>query len=297
MDQAAALLPAGDAANPMERLLGTALRLPRMLREGAGTVEITAIVDALPSSAALSGGLVGYHLSQAVRAMAATASVTAAYNHGSPAERAAASAAFVHAVDAVSGGKLLRGNLLVIAVNLALDLLDRHPDPALDEAARRWVAESVARCAHPSDQSWAPAWFNLARLHRRSGGRDDLARGRAHALSALRGRTWQIVLQYDADYGLEAARRRPATSGGGPVVPRRRRGGSPCRPAADPRRPGPGARRRPRHGSRRRRGGRGRPRRARRPGRAGARRAVAGPASGSTTPIRSSTSPTCDTGW
>ncbi|RQX01853.1 CHAT domain-containing protein [Micromonospora inaquosa] len=208
MDLAAALLPAGDAANPMERMLGTALRLPRMLREGAGTVEITAIVDALPSSAALSGGLFGYHLSQAVRAMAATASVTAAYNHGSPAERAAASAAFVHAVDAVSGGKSLRGNILVIAVNLALDLLDRHPDPVLDEAARRWAAESVARCAHPSDQSWAPAWFNLARLHRRSGGRDDLARGRAHALSALRGRTWQIVLQYDADYGLEAARRR-----------------------------------------------------------------------------------------
>ncbi|MFI7662863.1 CHAT domain-containing protein [Micromonospora parva] len=208
MEQAAALLSAGDAANPMERLLGSALSLPRMVREGAGTVEITAIVDSLPSSAALSGGLFGYHLSQAVRAMAATASVTAAYNHGTAAERAAAGSAFVNAVDAVSGGRSLRGHLLVIAVNLALDLLDQYPDPVLDEAAQRWAAESVAGCAHPSDQSWAPAWFNLARLHRRSAGRDDLARGRAHALSALRGRTWQIVLQYDADYGLEAARRR-----------------------------------------------------------------------------------------
>ncbi|MFF0659119.1 CHAT domain-containing protein [Micromonospora tulbaghiae] len=208
MERAVALLPAGDAANPLERLLGAALSLPRMLREGAGTAEINAFVDSLPSSAALSGGLFGYHLTQVVRMMAAAASVTAAYNHGTPAERADAGRAFVQAVDAVSASQSIGGTMLITAVNLAFDLLDRHPDPMIGEAAQRWAAESVARCRHPSDQSWAPAWFNLARLQRRPGGRDDLARGRAHALSALRGRTWQIVLQYDADYGLEAARRR-----------------------------------------------------------------------------------------
>ncbi|GGM76334.1 CHAT domain-containing protein [Dactylosporangium sucinum] len=208
LDQAAAALLAVGGGSPLERLMGAALSLPRMLREGAGPAEIAAFVASLPSGTALSGGLFGYHLAQGVRVMAATASVTVAYNRGTPAERAAAGREFVEAVDAASPNQPIRGPMLTIAVGQAIELLDRHQDPLLDTAAQRWAQEATTGRAHPSDPAWAAAWFNLARLDRRRGGGDDLARARARALTALRGRAWQVVLQSDADYGLQAARQR-----------------------------------------------------------------------------------------
>ena len=209
LDRANRLLTdaSADPASPMEVLLSTALRVPRMIQEGARPAELTAFLDSLPSVESLSGGLFGYHLGQMIRVVTATAGVVAAYNHGKPAEVAAAGQAFIQAVDSVNASRAIRTQMLNIAVTQALDLLDWRPDPAVAEAAHRWAKENVTRCAHPSDQTWAPAWFNLARMLRRRGRPDDLARGRAHALSALRGRTWQIVLQHDADYGLIAARR------------------------------------------------------------------------------------------
>ncbi|WP_152037902.1 CHAT domain-containing protein [Micromonospora sp. B006] len=195
-------------AGPLETLLSTALRVPRMIRDGAGPAELAKFVDSLPSGESMSGGLSGYRVGQMIRFVKATASVVAAYNHGKPAEMSAAGQAFVQAVDGVNAGRPVRTRTLNIAVSQALDLLDRHSDPAVAEAALRWAEENVTNCAHPSDQAWASAWLNLARMLRRRSHPDDLVRSRAYALSALRGRTWQIVLQHDVDYGLIAARRR-----------------------------------------------------------------------------------------
>jgi len=77
-------------------------------------------------------------------------------------------------------------------------------DPAAAEAAICWGTEAVEAMGSPEHPLWAERALELAAAHRRRRRPGDLPRSREIGFDALRGNTWQALLQTGTDHAVAA---------------------------------------------------------------------------------------------